>query len=268
MYQLIASDLDGTLLNADHNVDSFTAATLQQLDAQGVRFVIATGRHYLDVRGIRDVLGIRAWLISSNGARVHDGEDRLVLSGDIAPDIARQLLQPDIAAGAHLNVYLDDAWLAEGHGDWMGDMYDDSGFTYQIANLQAHSGEGIAKVLYVGDHDHLLTIEAKLNARFGDQLYVTFSLHDCLEVMAAGVSKGHALKAVLNALTIHPQQCAAFGDGANDIHLLEAAGHPFVMANASARLVAAVPHARQIGHHAEAGVAHFLRDAFRMSEDI
>ena len=56
MYKVIATDLDGTLLNADHQVDPFTVATVRKLESDGLRFVIATGRHYCDVAGIRDVL--------------------------------------------------------------------------------------------------------------------------------------------------------------------------------------------------------------------
>jgi hydroxymethylpyrimidine pyrophosphatase-like HAD family hydrolase len=45
MYKVIATDLDGTLLNADHQVDPFTVATVRKLESDGLRFVIATGRH-------------------------------------------------------------------------------------------------------------------------------------------------------------------------------------------------------------------------------
>lgn len=267
MYQVIASDLDGTLLNADHMVDAYTAETLRALEARGVHFVIATGRHYRDVRGIRDVLGVRAYLVTSNGARVHDWDNRLVYAEDLEPSVAQQLLQPEFSEGTHLNVYLDDAWLADSHAEWLADLHQDSGFMYEVTDLKKHSGEGIAKVLYIGEHEHLLTIEDKLQERFGDELYVTFSMPDCLEVMAPTVSKGHALTAVLGELGIPASDCVAFGDGPNDIQLLQTAGHPFVMGNANPRLLAALPEVPQIGRNTEAGVAHQLRKLFEMKED-
>ncbi|GGP26293.1 Cof-type HAD-IIB family hydrolase [Silvimonas amylolytica] len=266
MYQVIASDLDGTLLNADHMVDAYTAETLRLLQAQGVHFVIATGRHYLDVRGIRDVLGVRAYLITSNGARVHDWDNRLVYAENLEPEVARQLLQAEFSEGTHLNVYLDEQWLAGSHAQWLADLHQDSGFSYELADLPNHSGEGIAKVLYIGEHEHLLTVEEKLIERFGDELYVTFSMPDCLEVMAPTVSKGHALTAVLAELGIPATDCIAFGDGPNDIQLLQTAGHPFVMGNANPRLTDALPNVPQIGLNTEAGVAHQLRKLFHMAE--
>jgi hydroxymethylpyrimidine pyrophosphatase-like HAD family hydrolase len=78
----------------------------------------------------------------------------------------------------------------------------------------------------------LLTVEAKLHQALGDHAYITFSADNCLEVMAPGVSKGHALQLVLDELAIDTADCLAFGDGQNDIELLQTVGHPRVMANA------------------------------------
>ncbi len=54
MYSVIATDLDGTLLHSDHTLDPFTTDTIRPLAARGVHIIIATGRHYRDVAGIRD----------------------------------------------------------------------------------------------------------------------------------------------------------------------------------------------------------------------
>ncbi|KPC54696.1 Cof-type HAD-IIB family hydrolase [Amantichitinum ursilacus] len=264
MYQVIASDLDGTLLDADHTVDQFTATTLRELEARGVPIVLATGRHYCDVKGIRDVLGVRAWLVTSNGARVHDPDNRLMHKEDIDPAMARQLMQPEFAEGTHLNAYQDEKWLADRHLDWLADLHQDSGFTFDVVDLKNHSGEGIAKVLYIGEHEHLLQLEARLLEQFGDTLYITFSMPDCLEVMAPTVSKGHALQVVLDELQLPAADCVAFGDGLNDIFLLKTAGHPFMMGNAAPRLMETLPDVPRIGRNSEAAVAHKLRELFEL----
>lgn len=265
MYQLIASDLDGTLLNNDHMVDAYTAETLRHLEASGVQFVIATGRHYLDVMGIRDVLGISAHLITSNGARIHSPDNQLIHAENIQENLVRELSQPEFSAGTLLNFYLDDAWLIDQHSQYLLDMHQDSGFTYQIQNLASHNGAGVAKILYIGDHEHLLTVESKLREKYGQSLYITFSMPDCLEVMAAGVSKGHALQVVLDRLNLSAANCIAFGDGQNDLELLQTAGHPRLMSNANPRLVAELPDVLQIGSNKESGVARHLRTLFSMT---
>ncbi len=56
-YQHLYFRLDGTLLNAQHQLAAATLAALQQLQQQGARLVIATGRHINDVRGYLQQLG-------------------------------------------------------------------------------------------------------------------------------------------------------------------------------------------------------------------
>lgn len=77
MYQVVASDLDGTLLSPDHTLSPYAKETLKLLTARGIHFVFATGRHHVDVGQIRDNLEIKSYMITSNGARVHDGGQRL-----------------------------------------------------------------------------------------------------------------------------------------------------------------------------------------------
>lgn len=266
MYQIIASDLDGTLLDSNHMVDAYTADTLQQLADRGLHFVIATGRHFKDVSGIRSMLGIRAHLITSNGARVHAPDDQLIYSKNVDAALVRELAQPKYAMGTLLSFYLDHDWLIDQPSPRLLEMHQDSGFHYQIRNLSKHNGEGVAKVLYVGEHSHLLQIEQRLQAAFGDTVTITFSAQDCLEVMAPGVSKGSALSMVLERLGLDAQNCLAFGDGQNDLELLQTAGHPRLMGNANPRLVAMLPHVKRIGSNQDSSVARHLRLLFNVSD--
>ena len=72
MYKVVVSDLDGTLLNNHHQISSHTRRTLHALTDRGIRFIVATGRHHVDVQSIRDALGLDIYLITANGAVVHD----------------------------------------------------------------------------------------------------------------------------------------------------------------------------------------------------
>lgn len=271
MYKLVATDLDGTLLNSDHELDPFTVATVRRLAQAGLQFVIATGRHYCDVAGIRDVLGIHSYLITSNGARVHAPDDTLVHSRNLSSEAVRRLVQPGIV-GEHgriiVNLFADDAWLIDRHAPHLLAFHQDSGFRYEVIDMQTHHGGDIAKVLYIGDPDDLAQIAARLEHEFGDALYVTYSLPDCLEVMTENVSKGRALQFVLDRLDVHASHCVAFGDNMNDIDLLETAGHPFMMNNANPDLIARLPSVPRIGNNFEAGVAHHLRKLFSITDEL
>lgn len=88
-YPVVASDLDGTLLSPNHDLTAFTKETLKQLvETQDIHFVFATGRHHVDVAQIRDGLGIDAYMITSNGARVHNTKGELIFKHNVDPEIA------------------------------------------------------------------------------------------------------------------------------------------------------------------------------------
>ncbi|CAE6734321.1 MULTISPECIES: Cof-type HAD-IIB family hydrolase [Paraburkholderia] len=271
MYKVIATDLDGTLLNADHQVDPFTIATVRKLESDGLHFVIATGRHYSDVAGIRDLLGIEPYLITSNGARIHAPDNAVIHADDLPPAIVQRLVLPEIV-GEHgrviVNLFADQAWLIDRDAPDLLKFHQDSGFTYEVTDLLKHDGVDIAKVLYIGDPADLAQISANLAREFGDALYVTYSLPDCLEVMTSNVSKGRALQIVLERLGVDASHCVAFGDNMNDIDLLETAGHPFMMNNANPDLITRLPNVPRIGNNFEAGVAHHLRKLFSLDDEL
>ncbi|HTJ93347.1 MAG TPA: Cof-type HAD-IIB family hydrolase [Pararobbsia sp.] len=266
MYRLIATDLDGTLLNAHHQVDPFTVDVLRKLERQGVAIVLATGRHYADVAGIRDVLGVRAHLISSNGARVHDPDDREMFAADVRPEFVRRLISRDIADDAIVNLFRDRDWLIDREAPELLRFHQDSGFRYRVTDLTQYSGDDVAKVLYIGERDTLARVEANLEREFADEIYVTYSAADCLEVMSATVSKGRALQVVLDKLEIDRAHCVAFGDNMNDIDMLETAGRPFMMGNANPLLMARLPHVPRTGYNFDAGVARELLRLFDLED--
>jgi len=91
MFRVVVSDLDGTLLSSDHRITSFTKKILKLLIEKGIHFVFATGRHHMDVETIRKNLGINSYMITSNGARIHNVDGKLIFSHNIDEDIAAEL---------------------------------------------------------------------------------------------------------------------------------------------------------------------------------
>jgi Cof subfamily protein (haloacid dehalogenase superfamily) len=271
MYSVIATDLDGTLLHSDHTLDPFTAETVRTIAARGANIIIATGRHHADVAAIRDLLGVDAYLITSNGARVHAPGDECIYARNLDPAFVRRLVHSDVVGGSGrviVNLFADDAWLIDRHAPELLVFHQDSGFKYEVMDLTQHDGNDIAKVLYIGEPEDLKETAANLEREFGDSIYVTYSLPDCLEVMTCDVSKGRALRFVLDRLDADVAQCIAFGDNMNDIDLLETAGHPFMMSNANPDLIKRLPNIPRIGANFEAGVAHQLRKLFGIHDDL
>ncbi|CAH7169392.1 phosphosugar phosphatase YigL [Vibrio chagasii] len=260
--KIVASDLDGTLLAPNHQLSDFTKLTLKKLHEQGYTFIFATGRHHVDVAGIRQIAGIPAYMITSNGARVHDQNDQLMYSQNVPQELVQPVIDivrqdPNI----FIHMYQNEDWLLDREDEMLAKFHSESGFSYKRFEADNAPNEGIAKVFFTHpeqDHEYLVTFEQKLKEAFGDKLNVAFSTPWCLEVMAAEVSKGHALDAVAKSLNLTLDNCVAFGDGMNDAEMLAMAGKGLIMGTSHEKVMQALPDNEVIGSNADDAVAHYL----------
>ncbi|CAK2975405.1 phosphosugar phosphatase YigL [Vibrio crassostreae] len=260
--KIVASDLDGTLLAPNHQLSDFTKLTLKKLHDQGYTFIFATGRHHVDVAGIRQIAGIPAYMITSNGARVHDQNGQLMYSQNVPQELVQPVI--DIVRqdpNLFIHMYQNEDWLLDREDEMLAKFHSESGFSYKRFEADNAPSEGIAKVFFTHpeqDHEYLVTFEQKLRDAFGDKLNIAFSTPWCLEVMAAEVSKGHALDAVAKSLNLTLDNCVAFGDGMNDAEMLAMAGKGLIMGTSHEKVMKALPDNEVIGSNADDAVAHYL----------
>lgn len=259
---LIVSDLDGTLLGADHDLDPDTVETLRALAEAGHHLAFASGRHYRDMLAYRERLGVPVHLISTNGAYLHGPDDRLLVARHLEAGLARELIALERHHGVRLNLYREDDWLIDAEAPELLALHAHTGFGYRVADPETLDGEGVGKVLYIGEPHQVAELETVIRARHGERLHLTYSMATSLEIMAGGVNKGTALASLLDTLGLAPEACLAFGDNLNDTEMLRLAGEAHLMANAHPDLPGRVPAAKPIGHHAQAAVATRLRERF------
>lgn len=261
-FHIVASDLDGTLLLPNHTIGDFTKQTLKKLHQKGMTFIFATGRHHVDVASFRSIVGIPAYMITSNGARVHTPDNELLYSKNLPEDVVQpiiDIIKQDPANRIH--IYAGDNWLTDKEDLKLSTHHQESGFNYQVFDADNAPTQEIAKVFLTHtDHEHLAEYEVKLKELFGDKLNISFSTPWCLEMMAQSVSKGAALEAVAKQLGKELEHCIAFGDGMNDAEMLAAANKGLIMGTAHDRLIKALPNHDIIGNCSDEAVAHYLDD--------
>jgi Cof subfamily protein (haloacid dehalogenase superfamily) len=263
MIKAIVSDLDGTLLNEKHTLGDFTQQVIQNVTQKlGMKLILASGRPWADVEMIRQKLNMEMFLITSNGARVYNRSGQCIFRHDIPKALMTDLLQQHFDPSLHLNIYQDNDWWVTKPNPEILAFHKDSGFSYQVVNHDQLPTENVAKIFWLGEHEQLVALEQQLQQVYGDRLSITFSLPICLEVMASGVSKGEALKVVLDAKGIATDEVIAFGDGLNDQQLLEVAGRGVIMGNGSAELKRRLPGMPVIGSSKDEAVAHYLYQHF------
>jgi Cof subfamily protein (haloacid dehalogenase superfamily) len=94
------------------------------------------------------------------------------------------------------------------------------------------------KLVCVGDPGALSDVERRAKKHFGDRMYISKSLPYFLEFAAPGVTKGAGLDFLARHLGFTPEQTVAFGDGENDVELVEWAGYGVAVENAHERVKA------------------------------
>ena len=265
MFPVVVSDLDGTLLNKKHQLSDRTKEVVQRLSAEGVKFVFATGRHFLDVDKLRSALGVDMYLITSNGARVHNMAGEKIIEHNIEEDLVPAILsyRHSLKNKARSNVYQENNWFIEEELPELLEFSARSRFRYQVCDFDGILPTQVQKIFFVSrKHDHLKPLFDELEEKYGDRLSLTYSMPHCFEIMGRGISKASALEEVLKLKGYEFKDAIAFGDGMNDVEMLGAVGRGVLMGNADERLVKALPDNEQTGFCDEDAVANYLADLY------
>lgn len=264
-FRAVVSDMDGTLLNSHHTIGEFTRKTLEKLSEKQVDIVLATGRPYADLASILKRLQINnITMITSNGAEIHNANGELLYSNYLPESIAWQIMQENFDQhNICLNSYQDEEWFINVDVPSLAKYHQDSGFSYKIVDFSQHHARNTQKVFFIGRSlEHLLPLEKQLKDKYGHLVSVIYSTPQCLEVMNKNVSKATALSYLIANRNYELKDCIAFGDGLNDLEMLEVVGKGCTMGNSDIRLIELLPEAENIGLNSDESVASYLRAIF------
>lgn len=226
--------------------------------------MIATGRPYLDARYYRDSLELKSYLITSNGARAHDEDNNPIVVENIPKEYVKRLLAYNVGKDIHRNIYLNDDWIIEYEIDGLVEFHKESGYGFNIDDLNKYENEEVAKVFFLGKNEDIENLEKNMEKEFQNDLSITVSSPFCLEFMKKGVNKAETLKKVLKLLNIKPEEVIAFGDSMNDYEMLSLVGKPFIMGNGNKRLMEALPNVEVVGNNNEDGIGKKLIEIFNI----
>ena len=253
-------DMDGTLLNDEHVISPQNLRALHALRERGFNLVIATGRHVKDVQYHLQQLGGNIATITCNGANIHDRNGELIYREGLPLLVNETLLPLAAQLDVNLNIFTDSEWLTIAPCKAMLDAHEQTQFFYRQIDLQEMIATPALKILFYGEHTELLKLKAQILEQDSLEINLTFSDVCYLEVMQQNISKGDALKVLLEKLSLSVDNAMAFGDGLNDVELFRTVGHPVVMENAGNTLKQLFPNAHRAQTNHEDGVAKFLFD--------
>ncbi|MEV0356014.1 HAD family hydrolase [Nocardia sp. NPDC050697] len=262
--ELVASDVDGTLIDHDERVTPRTKAAVGALVADGVPFVLATGRPPRWVHPVIDGLGFAPLCVCGNGAVVYDSAaDRVLLSRTL--DVETLAWLADVAERALPGCGLATERVGESAHDAVTPQFVSTP-SYQHAWLNPDD-TAVARTEVIDTPAIKMLIRlvgarsgamrAALAAEVGAAVDITYSTDNGLiELSAPGVTKASGLAAVAERLGVAPAAAIAFGDMPNDVPMLTMVGHGVAMGNAHPEAIAAADEVTET--NAEDGVAQVL----------
>ena len=234
MIKLIASDLDGTLLqNGAQELDPIIFDQIRTLKENGIRFAAAGGRQYPNLRRLFAPVQDHISYIAENGSLcVHDGK---VLSRGLIPrDLGNRIVDAIhqcsgcecIISGE--KVCYSDSVNEEFRYHMLHVMKNDMKFVDSIDEIQEPYLK-IAVCNFNGTKDCL----AYFQKLFSSEIKVVTSGNIWVDFIAPDANKGTALHTLLDYLHILPEECVAFGDQYNDVEMLQLAGTSYAMSGAA-----------------------------------
>ena len=237
-YKLLVLDLDGTLTNSKKEITPRNLKALMQVQEQGVRVVLASGRPTYGIAPLADELRISefgGYVLSYNGGEVIDWKSKKKLYENCLPNS----VIPTLYACAQRN----NIPLVSYKGDCVLTEYPDDIYVKKEAFLNKMaifpSKEFLSdmelplpKCLMVAAPDQLIPIESELSITLQGIISVYRSEPYFLELVPLGIDKAQSLSVLINELAIQQEEIVAIGDGFNDLSMITFAGMGIAMANA------------------------------------
>lgn len=243
--QLIATDMDDTLLDGEKRITPRTIEALSRARAAGARIVLCSGRMVKSMLPSAHALDLNEYMIAYNGAAVYDmAAQRVINAIPVEADAARALCRLAEEQGAHVQAYGPDGYMFERNNPFSELYRAHVGIPgratgrplSQCLNYQPY------KLLIIDSPERIQYLLGLFRARFGEQVNCATSRADFLELTAPKADKGAALAALCARLGVPRSAVCAFGDGLNDMTMLAFAAMGFAMANAHEQVRRAARH--------------------------
>lgn len=233
--QLVAIDLDGTLLRSDKRLSHKVIGAVHEVRACGVRVVIASARPPRSTDEIYQVLGLDTLQINYNGALTYDpttseAVDHQPMSADLCRRMVKlaRRIDPQVCVSAEI---LDR---------WYTDRVDPTLATETakvlkpdfVGPIEHFLRKPVTKLMFLAPPERLAKVHEAIRARFTDRVAILVSDQFLIQIVRKGVDKGVALAAVAERYAIAPEGIMAIGDAPNDIGMLRFAGWGVAVENA------------------------------------
>lgn len=257
MIKMIASDMDGTLLSSHLAISETNKEAVLEAQAQGIEFMVATGRAYSEAKPALDDAGIKCCMITGNGAQIFDENGEAIVTFSIDKKTTKEIMTTLREKNLYFELMTTNGVYAESQPQRVENFAtllanQVPHLTFKMAIAMASTHLNMLPVHYINNYDELLVDDSveilkviafseegpKLLRPIADELeangplYVTASFPNNIEINHKDAQKGNAVKLMAEKRGIELEDVMTIGDNFNDVSMLKVAGVSFAMGNA------------------------------------
>ena len=260
MIKLLALDLDGTLLNSQGKISPKNKQAIRDAEDAGVLVTFATGRRFRDARPVALEVGFNAPIVTHNGALVKNAETRetshhALLETDIALRVTQLGRENDADALVSIDPIGDGSLIYERISKdnrplreyivWARKVHGPEGAksVHNVGSLDDEiPGSDVVHISFSGPCGTMDGLEQILVNELGDSVNILATVYPRLDftlidVLPPTASKATGVHHLVEVHGFHSENVMVIGDNRNDFEMLEYAGTPVVMGNATEELL-------------------------------
>jgi Cof subfamily protein (haloacid dehalogenase superfamily) len=258
-YQLLAVDIDGTLLNDSNQITQNTYQALKVMKEHGFLIILATGRLYPDAFYFAKYLDLFSPMILLHGALVQSYEGEILKEKDLPPEVIVQLIKIAREKDVSFQAFRTDCLVIEKRTAW-NDLY----LKYSpnkpeiicVPDMCHFLENRATQFAFLGEKSEILHLKEFVKKHLRNTVSIACAHPNLLEIVAPNVSKGNALRELADIKNIPLSQTIAIGDSYNDIEMIETAGLGVAMGNAPRKVKDAADFITKDNNHD--GIAYFV----------
>lgn len=241
-YKLIATDIDGTLINDNHTLGEKNVLALKKALDHGIKVVLCSGRSPSTMQQFEEQIGLLTpgnYGIGFNGSTVYDAHNREIIAGQTIPkDKAIQIIETTkkLSDKVKLSLYTEsDLLIAE---DGLQDVLEqyNQGSSSLVINYypeitKEHITKDVLNIYLIQYRDILKPIYDAFSKEPISGVTLAFTQKDLLEFMPQSMNKAQGLRALIKHLGLQMDQVVSVGDNYNDIEMIKESGFGVAVSN-------------------------------------
>lgn len=260
MIKAVSVDMDGTFLDSkgQYERERFEKV-FQRMQENGVRFIVASGNQYFQLKSFFPRKEAAITFVSENGAIVIK-DQKVLREKHFSPELVKELLSFLQTESNELEVVVcgvKSAYMLKSATPRFKEF--SALYYFQLKELASFADlpeDDIVKFALDVPIEQTEKVVDDLNKAFAGKITAVSSGHGSIDIIIPGITKGSAIQWLLDGWGIAANELAAFGDANNDLEMLALTKHSYAMKESSPEVLATAKN--QAPSHDDAGVLQVL----------